>query len=146
MTVSTSSDEDTGLGEETTAAIDAEGAERLTTTIEATGEDAERASPATPLDAEPPTDGLEDGLKSDDGRGEEGPVAPPAAEEAEEAEEDREPPEDGTLNVVLDDLESTKTLKELRQMCVDLYLPSTGKKSELAARLSQMSSNRCHAK
>ena len=40
-----------------------------------------------------------------------------------------------TLNVVLDDWEHTKTLKDLRQMCASRSLSTYGKKSELVERL-----------
>jgi hypothetical protein len=63
--------------------------------------------------------------------------APPAAApQAEDALIEDAPPAAAPLAEDAATLERTKTLRELRQMCTDRELPSTGKKAELAKRLA----------
>ena len=92
--------------------------------------EAEPSTPAPPepeaepaVDADPPEPEAEPAVDDD-----------PPEPEAEPAVDD-----DGEhLTVVLSatELERTKTLRELRQMCEEAKKPSTGKKSELARRLT----------
>jgi hypothetical protein len=47
------------------------------------------------------------------------------------------PPADDALILSAEDLERTKTLRQLRDMCAARGLPNTGKKSELVTRLKK---------